>query len=278
MGMYGEIGAQGMTQMGANWSMGLSLIGRAIAQGQYDQANRLYQEILSSISAEEVPKFQQMMAQEIPEADKIIGGGEGRSAQQNALIKLQSFVDQGGLDAQARAQNEEALSGADQRAQGNRGALMQQYARRGMQGSGSELGSMLQANQSSANQGRQASLDIAGSARSRALSALGQQASIGGQMRGQDIDVESKNAAAQRERDLFNAKMRYAAMGANNDMNQQDFMNRMSKQRAMAAAKGKVADQWEKGARQTQSDWSGAGQAMNYKHQSLAEGSEEMPF
>lgn len=266
------------TQGGANWEFGLGLIGRLIAQGDIDKANRIYQEIAASLSAEELPKFQNMVAQEVPEADRILGAGEGRDAQAAALRNLQSFVDQQGLDAQARAMNEESMMAADQRAAGARGALMQGMARRGMGGSGQELAGALQANQAAANMNRQSSLDIAGQARQRAMQALGQQAQVGGQMRGQDIDVESKNSAAKQAREQFNAKMRYAAQGDNNQLLDQDFRNRMAKQKAVGNAKRDVAGRHLESAKQTQSDWSGAGKWQNYKHQAASDDLEEMPF
>lgn len=277
-GQQGQIWGAVMGQAGGTWEIGLSLLGGLIAQGNYAKADKIYQQIVDSLSAEEVPKFKEMVAQELPQAREVLGMGEGRSAQSQALQKLSSFVDQGGLDAQARAQNEEALSAADQRAKANRGATMQQFARRGMSGGGNELAAMMQGDQAAANQGRQASLDIAGQARQRALQALGQQAQLGTSMRGQDIDVESKNAAAANAREQFNAKMRYAAMGANNDFANQDFRNRMAKQNAVNQAKGTVAQRYLQGAAQTRKDFASVGRGINYKHQQGAEDIEGMGF
>lgn len=278
MGMQGQIWSSILTQAGGTWEMGLSLIGAQIAKGNYEKADAIYKEIVDSLSAEEVPKFKEMAAQQLPEIERISGGGEGRQAQAMALQKLQSFVDQNGLDAQARAANEQALSAADQRAQANRGALQQSYARKGMAGGGSEQAAMMQANQASANQARSSSLDIAGQARARALQALAQQAQTGSAMRGQDIDVESKNAAAENARSQFNAKMRYAAMGANNDYANQDYRNRMAKQNAVNQAKGTVAKRYLQGAEQTRRDWASVGRGINYKHQAASEDMEDAPF
>lgn len=278
MGMFGQMGSGIATQGGADWSIGLSLIGRLAAQGDYDAANNIYNTILESIAAEDVPTFQRMIAQEVPNGEKIVGSGEGRLAQSAALGRLSSFVDQNGLDAQARSANEEVLSASAQRAQGQRGAVENQMARKGMSGSGTEFAGMLSANQNAANQGRQSSLDISGQARQRALGALRDQASIGGQMRGQDIDVESKNVAAANAREEFNAKMRYAAQGANNELMDRDYKNRMAKQNALNAARSRMAQQHEEGAKRTQSDWSSVGQGMNYKHQAAADDLEDMPF
>lgn len=278
MGMQSQMWSSIVGQAGGTWEIGLGLIGRAIAQKNYDEANRIYETVIGSIAAEQVPAFKEMLAQQVPEAQQVIGTGEGRSAQSQALAKLSSFVDQGGLDAQARAANEEALAGADQRAQANRGAAMQSAARKGMSGSGGELLNMLQGNQAAANQGRQSSLDIAGQSRQRALQALGQQAQLGTSMRGQDIDVESKNAAAANAREQFNAKMKYAAAGANNDLMNQDFRNRMAKNSALNNARVGQVKRLEAGGQQTQRDWSGVGKAVNYKHQQASDDLDDMDF
>lgn len=278
MGMWGQMAGGIAQQGGADWEIGLSLIGRALAQNDYDKANALYQSILADLSDMEVPQFQEMLAQEVPAAREIIGAGEGRQAQSAALQRLQSFVDQGGLDAQARAQYEEALSGADQRAASNRGAVQQSMGRRGMSGSGAELAGQMQANQASANQARGASLDIAGQSRQRALDALGKQASLGTNMRGQDIDVESKNAAAAAARDEFNAKMRYSAMNANNQNVANKFKMDLAKKDRVNQARAGMAGKHTEGARRTQGDWSSVGRASNYKHQAAADDLEDMPF
>lgn len=249
----------------------MGAIGRAQAEGDYAKADAMYQQMLSQIDASEVPKFQRMAAEMLPEPERIQGGGEGRSAQSMALQKLSSFVDQNGLDAQARSANEEALGLSDQRQQANRGAIQQAFARKGMSGSGSELASLLQAQQGDANQARRSSLDIAGQARQRALAALGQQAQIGGQMRGQDIDVEGRNAAAANAREQFNAKMKYAAQGDNNDLLQSGFNNNMSKIKAKSEALGVNAKNKTARGQQTQSDFSGIGKAGNYAAQGFTD-------
>lgn len=278
MGMWGQIGSGIATQGGADWSIGLSLIGRAVAEGDFNRADEIYKTITESIAAEDIPQFDKMLAQEVPEATRIIGGGQGRQAQSMALQNLQSFVDQNGLDSQARSANEQALGQADQRAQGNRNAIIQSEQRKGMGASGAELAAQLQGQQGSANQARQSSLDIAGQARQRALAALGQQAQIGGQMRGQDIDVEAKNAAAEQARNEFNAKMRYSAQGANNDLQEQDYRNRMAKLGALNKGRGTQAGRYLQSAKQTMGDFSSTGQAINYKHQAAADDLEDMPF
>lgn len=278
MGMWGQIGSAAVSQAGMDESMGLTLIGRLIAQGDYDKANQIYQTITESIAAQDVPAFQKMLAEQVPDAERVIGAGQGKTAQSNAINNLQSFVDQNGLDAQARSANEQALGQADQHAQGARGAIMQDAARRGMSGSGAELASNMQANQSAANQGRQASLDIAGQARQRALQALGQQAQIGTSMRGQDIGVESTNAAAANAREQFNARMRYAAQGANNDYANQDFQNRMAKEGALNQARQRMAGRYDQGGQRTQRDWSAVGRWKNAKNQMESENLEDAPF
>lgn len=278
MGMWSQIGSAILTQGGADWEMGLSLIGAAISQGNYDQAKEIYDTIVRSIGDEQIPEFQKAVAQEVQARREIPVQSEGRSAQSSAIRQLGNFVDQGGLDAQARAQNQQVLSAADQREKGQREAITSGMARRGMGGSGAELAAQLQGQQASANQARNAGLDIAGQARSRALQALGQQASIGGQMRGQDFSIENANAAAEREREMFNAKMRSATQQYNNTGAMENAQLRLAKLAQMNAARRQVAGNEIETGNRVRKDYAGVGRGINYKHQAASEDMEGMPF
>lgn len=265
-------------QAGGTWELGLSLLGGLIAQGNYRKADEIYQQIIDSLDAEQVPQFEKLVAQEIPQLREIQMGSSGRTAQQGAIDRLQSFIDQDGLDAQARNQLQQSMSLEDQRSRGNREAILQSRARRGLGGSGDELSALLSENQGSANRGRDASLQIAADARQRALSALGQQGQLAGMMRGQDISVDKANLDAQKEREMFNAKMRMASAQGNNQYAQDDFQNRLAKQKLVSQAKGRKAERYLEGAAQTRKDWAGVGRSMNMKHQQASEDLDDMSF
>lgn len=277
MGMWGDIAATGTSSMGSNWEIGLSLIGRAIAQGDIDKANAIYDDILRDIEAEDIPEFERVLEQQIPQFREIQMGSSGRTAQQGAIDRLTQFIDQGGMDDQARAQLQESMSLEDQRSRGNRDAILQNRARRGMGGSGDELSALLSEGQGSANRGRNASLSIAASARQRALDSLGKQSQVAGQMRGQDISIDKANQDAAQEREMFNAKMRMAAANANNQGQMDNAYLRLAKRNMVSKAKSDKAGRRLAGAKQTMSDWGSVGRGMNMKHQTAAEGASEMP-
>lgn len=278
MGMYGDIMSTATSSMGGFWEMGFSLIGRAVAQGDYNKADALYNEIIRDLDAEEIPQFQEILFDNIPQMREIAVGSSGRTAQQGAIDKLSSFIDQDGLDAQARAQLQESMSAEDQRSRGNREAILQGRARRGIGGSGDELSALLADQQGSANRGRDASLDIAAQARSRALDALGKQGSLAGQMRGQDISAEKANQDAAQAREMFNAKMRMATQQGNNDGKLENAYARLAKRKMLNEAKGKKASRYLESARDTQAGFAGVGRAKNMSNQANAEGLQEMPF
>lgn len=266
------------SQAGGTWEIGLSLLGGYLAQGNYKAADEIYQQIINSLDEEDVPRFERLVAQELPQMREISMSSGGRTAQQAAISRLQQFADEGGLDDTARAQLQQSMSLEDQRSRGSREAIMQSRARRGIGGSGDELSALLSENQGSANRGRDSSLQIASDARQRALSALGQSGQLASTMRGQDIGVDKANLDAQKEREMFNAKMRMASTQGNNQNAQNDFMNRLNKQKMLSQAKGRKAERFLEGAAQTRRDWAGVGRGMNMKHQQASEDLDEMDF
>lgn len=279
MGMFGEIGNQVSDQIGADSEIGMTLIGRALAQGDIDTANRLYQQILSQAQGLKTPDYQNLVGQEVGSSQAVPLDSEGRAAQVGAIQSLQSFVDQNGLDASARAGLQQAMSAQGQQNQGERGAIMDSMARRGMQGSGSELAALLSGQQNAANTQRSNGLDIAGQARQRALAALGQQAGIAGQMRGQDVGIQQGNQAAENARQQFNAKMRWAALTGNNDLKTQSYNNELARLQNLGQAEQGMASRYDKGAQQTMRDWASVGRANNYKSQMAGQGFEDtFPF
>jgi hypothetical protein len=275
MGMFGEIGNQMSDQIGADSEIGMTLIGRALAQGDIDKANALYQQILQQAQGVQNPTFQNYTPQTVDAQNGVPLAGQGRSAQVNAIQNLQSFVDQNGLDAQGRAANQQVMGQQAQANQGQQGAIMNQMARQGMSGSGSELAAMLSGQQGSANAARSNGLDIAGQARSRALAALGQQAGVAGQMRGQDIGVQQGNQSAEQARQMFNAKQRMAAMQGNNQNSQMAFNDNLNRLQNLGQAEQGSASRYDQGAKQTMGDFASIGRANNYKSQMAGQGFED---
>jgi hypothetical protein len=97
------------------------------------------------------------------------------------------------------------------REQAQQKALAQEYAQRGMSGSGLETAARLAGTQAAAERGLDRSLQLGQEARSRAAQALAQRTGLAGQMRGQQFGEEAQKASA---RDLvaqFNLQQRAGA-------------------------------------------------------------------
>lgn len=278
MGMFGDIGNTGSQMTGAGVDIVMSLIGSAMAAGDYQKAHDLYQNYYDQINGAQGPQWQQQTAQEDDAPQNIAIKSQGRTAQSQALAKLQAFADQGGLDAQGRQALQQTLGASDQQAQAQRGAIMQGSARKGMQGSGSELAAMLQGQQGASNASRNSGLGIAGQARQNALGALTSSGTLAGQMRGQDISTQAQNANAEAARQQFNAKMRQAANSQNAQGAFTQYDAQLAHLQQLGQANSQLAGDDINKAKRTQGQWSSVGQGLDYGFQAAGEGSSNMPF
>jgi len=278
MGMMGGIGSTISQEGGADWEIGLSLIGRLQAQGDYDKAMAMWEKMAGDMDATQLPKFKAVSAQILGSSNPVLVNSEGRQAQSRALSRLQQLGDEGGMDAQARLAQQQALSTSDQNAKANRGAIMQGYARRGMQNSGAEMAAQLQNASDSANGARDSSLSAASEARNRALQSLMGSANVAGQMRSGDVNIQQGNQAAENARQEFNAKMVSATDRYNNDAELQNALAKLKRQQMVNEARGGLANKIYARGQQTAGDYASMGRAMNNKSQIAANGSEEMGF
>jgi hypothetical protein len=151
-----------------------------------------------------------------------------QEAQTGALEDLQGVVDERGMDPQARAVLHELRGEIQSAERGNREAILQNAAARGISGSGIELAANL-ANQQGgatalANQGFQSAAD-ANARRMAAIQGVGQ---LGGQIHGQ----EENKAQAQNAINQFNAANRQSVENQNTGWrNEAQAQNLAEKQR-----------------------------------------------
>lgn len=262
--------ADNSSMYGAIFEGVLSAIGQANAQGDHNRATQLYQDAVNGMSNEEALQFKKLAAPLVADSNQIGLGSEGRTAQSRALSRLQQLGDEGGMDAQARLAQQQALSTSDQNARGNREAIMQGYARRGMQNSGSEMEAQLSNASNSANSARDAGLSAASEARNRALSALQGSAQVGSQMRGQDIGVQESNQAAENARNAFNAKMTSATDQYNGNEDLAYSLARIKRLQALADAQGNLAGNLNARGNQTAGNYASIGRAGNNLAQAWA--------
>lgn len=159
------------------------------------------------------------------------GATQGREAQMAALDRLRN-LSATGQDTQSKILQDQALSAAAAQSRGQQDAIQQSLQRRGMAGSGMGLVQALLAQQGSGSAAQQASQQAALNAYNTRLQALRDSASLGSQIRGQDIDLEAKNLdimndfnrrAADRRQAYLNAAadVRNKAQASNLDLAQQ---------------------------------------------------------
>jgi hypothetical protein len=111
-------------------------------------------------------------------------------------------------------------------------SIQQSMQARGQGGSGAELAASLQASQSAANRAAQQGLDVSGQASKRALEAIMQGGTLGGQLREQDYKVASDRARAQEELNRFNVEAdmsrQQRTVGSRNRAAEMDWENRQA--------------------------------------------------
>lgn len=135
-----------------------------------------------------------------------------RAAQMRSLSALQDIA-AGRLQPMDQIRQQQAMDAANRNEQGQRGAIMQHMAARGMAGSGAELAAQLAAQQGGANRAYAAGSEAAANANQRALSAIGQSGQMAGNIRGQDWGEAAQRAGALDAMSRFNAGQRVAKAG-----------------------------------------------------------------
>ena len=154
-----------------------------------------------------------------------------RQAQINALLKLQSIGDQGGMTATDQARLAQIQSEQAAALRGQTGAIQQNLATRGLSGGMSELVARNIAAQESANRAAQQGLDVKAQAEQRALQAIMNAGQLGGQIGAQEFGQQSQIAQAKDIINKFNVS------------NLQDIQRRNIEARNAAAAANAQAQQ-----------------------------------
>lgn len=118
--------------------------------------------------------------------------GAAKTAQNEALSRYRSLA-MTGDDAISRAARENAQFEAQQNLNAMRAQILRDRAARGTLGSGDEMLAQLQAADQANISARQNSLQAAAQAQQRRMQALAAQASLAGNIRGQNLNVEQAN-------------------------------------------------------------------------------------
>lgn len=170
-----------------------------------------------------------------------------KEAQMRSLDYLQNVGNQGGMTAMDRSQLNAIQNQNAIQARGAREATAQRMAQRGMGGSGMQAVQDMIADQGAATANYLGGTDVAANAQRRALEAMSQAGTLGGQIRSQDFGEAEKKAAAADAINRFNVQNRNVANAA----------NVQSRNQAKQDAINMQNDEWEK-KRQKTEGWTNA--------------------
>ena len=120
------------------------------------------------------------------------GAKAGRDAQMAALQKLTS-LSQSGSDPMLEMQTRQALNEAGTANRGRVGAITESFARRGQGGGPQEMLAQLLGSQQSNEMATNSATSLAIEAEKRKLQSLMDSASLGGRIRGEDVQLEGQN-------------------------------------------------------------------------------------
>lgn len=140
------------------------------------------------------------------QASKVSQIQEDKSLREAQISALEGIKERGkvGLTPEERAELNKVRKDVQRDVEAKRQQILQNLAARGQAGSGQELASQMLAAQSGAERASEEGDRISAIASQRALQALSQAGQLGGQIRGQDFDVERTRASAEDEIARFN--------------------------------------------------------------------------
>lgn len=197
------------------------LLGEFLASGDREAEQRLMEEALAIYGDASPPALERVLQERLgPSAMEAIPGDFGnRQIRNDALRAIAEMGLQGGMDAGSQLALEQARrAGAAAEAQG-RGAVRQEFQRRGMGGAG-EATMALQAQQAGADRTAMGDLQAASDARMRALQALATGGGMAAQAEGQDFERAARIAQSKDAINRFNAELATGAI-------QRDWENRL---------------------------------------------------
>lgn len=140
-----------------------------------------------------IPEIAPQIAEQAPQIVRDTEVGlEGREAQTEALQRLRDIAS-GEPDPALQARLDEAAQRSQIESQSAREASLQDMARRGTLGAGGELAASLQGGSEAMSRGADASRDAAVAAYENQLRALRDSASLGGDIRGDELALEQSN-------------------------------------------------------------------------------------
>ncbi len=234
----------------------MSLLG-FLTGGKSGQAEAALDEAQRTLSAVKAPSIQELTLPQLqqyvqagiltPEQaqavlvqknafDNISTSSKPVEAEMSALSKMQDIADSGGLDAQAKNKIAQAQNNAQITAQGQRGSIIDQMAARGIPTSLISEAMQHAAVGQDAQTQMLADTQAASDAEQRALAALSESGTLGGQIHGQEYSEAANKAQAANAIAQWNAQNQTATNEQNTSrLNTAQLLNLQTKQNAMNA-------------------------------------------
>lgn len=239
-----------------------SVVGHDAASGDRSKSQGYAEDAMNALTSIGVPpdqskeiilqKFQQAgiltpeMEKQIDIAHSKVSemqpANQGRNAQIQALTQLQQ-LGKTGLGAQDRAALNQIRDETQTALEGKRQQILQNMQARGMGGSGAELIAQLQGSQGSANQASQQGDQVAAQAQNRALQAIMNSASLGGNIQSADTQLAMNKAQAQDELNRFNTQNQMAQQQRNVASGNQAQQSNLANSQALSNANVSQANQ-----------------------------------
>lgn len=236
----------GMSDFLSNLGFGTSSATKS-AQGNEAGAIDAYQGLTPPSLSAETPSYG-AASQEGPTAlNGVAVNPEDESAQESQMAALSNLANNGGRNAAMTQNLAQIQQGQNANAAGQRGAVMQNAASRGMGGSGTELLGELAANQNAQSNQNAQDLGVAANAQNTALNAGMGAAQIGSNLEAQDYGQQANKAQAQDAISRFNsgqntgvseynAGVGNQAQQYNTGLQEQDYQNQYGKAQGLANA------------------------------------------
>lgn len=195
-----------------------------------------------------------IQAQYARTSDQTMGDANNKIAQLDALSRLRSVYNSNGLDANARAQINQAQTSNAAQAQALNSQMDQQMEQRGTADSGASYAHARANAVNAANANNQAGMNALAMGQNNRMSALQGAGQLAGQIRSSDDAINRFNAYNQTQNNQFNA-------GQGQNAEQQTYGNSLDRASGMANADSNLAKVYTNNAQAVTDQWRGAGQA-----------------
>lgn len=233
-----------LSDFAANLGFGKSSASQAADQNLED-AKAAYGALKPPTLTQEHPDYASVTEQTPTDMGTISVDPAYKSAQMDQLAALSNLAKNGGRSAASDAELARTQAAEQQNARGQRGAVMQNAAARGMGGSGAELVAQLSANQNAQNNQNAEDLGTLGNEANTAINAGMGAANIGSNLENTDYSQAANKAQAQDAINRFNASNKTAnsqyntgtgnaAQQYNTGLQQTGYQNQVQKQAGIA--------------------------------------------